>query len=176
LDIKNLNTLTGVNTIIHCAAYTNVLKAETDKQECYKVNVEGTYNLIYANKNKACRFIYISTEYIYEPVNFYTYTKMWAEEIVKRFCPNHLIIRTLFKERPFQYDYAFYDQYTNGDYVDVIAPAIVTEIMNGTRGTMDIGTGKKTIIELARQSKPDINGISVNDVIGVKLPKGVNLP
>ncbi len=47
---------------------------------------------------------------------------------------------------------------------------IAKEILKGTTGLKYIGTGRKTMFELARRTKPDIKGISVDDIKGVKLP------
>lgn len=167
-DYTALEKYKDASMVIHCAAYTNVAKAEIDKEECFKTNVIGTMRLCNVFRN--AYFIYISSEYVKNPVNFYSQTKMWAEWQVQKL-PKHLIIRTLFKPNPFPYEYAFVDQYTQGDYVDKIAPMIVAEVMAGRKGIVEIGTGRKTMFELARQTRPNIKGISVDDVKDVKLPK-----
>lgn len=154
--------------IIHCAAWTNVPGAETKKAECYALNVGATRAL--ADGNNDAYFVYISTEHVKKPVNFYSKTKLWGEDMVKTFSHNYLIIRTLFKERPFPYDYAFVDQYTTGDYLDVIAPLIMNAILKGQTGTIDIGTERKTMFELARRSKPNIKGNSIHDIKDVAMP------
>jgi len=168
-DITKFKKKQDYKVVIHSAAYTDLIKAETDKQTCFKVNVHGTYNLVKAFQNSY--FIYISTEYVKNPVNFYSYTKLWGEEIVTRYAKNYLIVRTLFKPRPFPYEFAFYDQYTTGDYVDVICPMIVKEILKNRTGYVDLGTERKTILDLAKQTVPDIKSISVSDIKSVKLPK-----
>ncbi len=157
------------DAIIHCGGFTDVVKAEKEHTMCYLINYVGTKKLVKAFSSK--RFIYISSEYCYNPVNYYAKTKLWAEDLVKKYCSNYLIIRTSFVTRPFPHERAFTDQQTRGDYLDVIAPMIVKEIKKGTTGTVDIGTSRKTMFELARQTKPDIKGISVDDIKGVKLPK-----
>lgn len=166
----NPNLIKNIDTIIHCAAYTDVEKAEVEKEKCFKVNYVGILNLIKIFRIK--KFIYISSEYVRNPVNFYSYTKLWGEELIRNFLElkQYLIIRTLFKPKPYPYKYAFFDQYTTGDYVDIIAPMIVNEIIKNNYGIIDIGTGRKTLFELARQTKPDIKAISVNDITNVKLP------
>lgn len=171
MDIADMNSLISYDpdVVIHCAAYTDVAKAEKEKEECFKTNVTGTYNL--ATVFKYRYFIYISSEYAVNPINYYSQTKQMGEEIVRSICPSHLIIRTLFKPNPFPYKYAFFDQFTNGDYVDVIAPMIASEIMKRSTGIINIGTGKKSIFELARRTKPHIKAISVDDVKDVKIPK-----
>lgn len=171
MDITDANSMITYDPdiVIHCAAYTDVTKAEKEKEKCFKINVEGTYNLATMFKDKY--FVYISSEYAVNPVNYYSWTKKWGEEIVMKNCPNHLIVRTLFKANPFPYPFAFFDQYTNGDYVDVIAPMIAKEVMQKTRGTYPFGTGKKSMFQLARRTRPDIAAISVDDIKDVVLPK-----
>lgn len=170
LDItKYISPKTDVDTIIHAAAYTDVVRAETHQDECFRVNVTGTYNLLKAYPS--AKIVYISSEYVTNPVNFYAKTKLWAEELVLQ-RNIHLIIRTSFVPRPFPHKFAFADQYTEGDYVDVIAPLIAKQIIKGSVGTINVGTGRKTMFELARQTVPHILGNSVDDV-EVKLPKNV---
>lgn len=157
--------------VIHCAAYTDLVEGEKKKnrQKVYDLNVRATDNLVMAFPDSY--FIHISTEYVYNyRLNYYSYTKKLAEEVVKRH-KNSLIIRTLFKPRPFPYTNAFEDQYTRGDYVDVIAPMILHRVINGDTGIANIGTERKTILELARETVPDARPISVDSITEVKLPK-----
>jgi len=150
--------------IIHCAAYTNVQKAETDKMECFKVNVLGTLNLL--NAYPETPIVYISSEYAHKPVNFYSLTKKMAEELVETHS-SYLVIRTLFKATPWPFEKAFTDQWTQGDYVDVIAPLIEKEIKDwGYKGKrfVYVGTGKKTIFDLAKRTKPDVIPNSIKDM------------
>ena len=53
------------NIIIHCAAFTDVDKAEENKKKCYDVNVNGTKHLIKFAKKFNAKFIYISTDYVF---------------------------------------------------------------------------------------------------------------
>ncbi len=54
------------NVIVHCAAYTAVDKAEDNVDLCTKVNVTGTKHLVeQANKYNA-KFVYISTDYVFD--------------------------------------------------------------------------------------------------------------
>lgn len=160
------------DTIIHCAAYTDVAKAEEEKEKCYITNVLGTENLVKAFS--IARFIYISSEYCYKPCNYYALTKALGEEIVIK---NHkkapwLIIRTLFKKSPWELAFAFMDQWTTGDYVDVIAPMIVTEVLKETQyDVLHLGTGRKTMFQLARRTNPQVWGNLVEDYKAVKVPK-----
>jgi dTDP-4-dehydrorhamnose reductase len=164
--------------IIHCAAYTDVVLAEKEPTKCLDINVFGTLNLLRAFPEVP--FVYISSEYVKNPVNFYSKTKQLAEEIIElESMPyeggrSYLIIRTLFKPNPFPWDKAFIDQYTQGDYANIIAPLIVKEIKKWNKINSKIvyvGTGRKTIYELAIRTKPGVKKVSVNDIKEVKLPK-----
>lgn len=157
--------------IIHAAAYVDVQKAEIEKRECFTVNVQGTINLI--DTFPEVPIVYISSEYAHNPVNYYSETKLAGETVVKALAKNYLIIRTLFKKSPFPYAKAFKDQMTQGDYVDVIAPMIAQQIVDWKfdNKTIYIGTGRKTMFDLAKRTRPDIESCSVKDVSGVRLPQ-----
>lgn len=162
MDVTDLESIVKWQTnhkeydiVIHCAGYTNVAKAEKEPDECYRVNFWGTYNM--ANAFSGTPFVYISTEYVYNPVNVYSWSKKAGEGVLRS---PYMIIRTLFKPRPYPYKRAWNDQWTRGDYVDVIAPMIMTKIWewNKTNNwTVNIGTGRKTIYDLARMSNPDVD-------------------
>ena len=79
--------------IFHCAAYTAVDKAEENADQAYKINVIGTKNLSEAARNIGAKFIYISTDYVFDgtkkelyttedktnPINVYGKTKLMGE-------------------------------------------------------------------------------------------------
>ncbi|KPH75915.1 dTDP-4-dehydrorhamnose reductase [Oceanobacillus caeni] len=85
------------DAIIHCAAYTAVDKAEDDREACWNVNVEGTKNLAEAAKKVGAKFLYVSTDYVFDgkgeapfketdqtnPINYYGLTKYEGEKIVQ---------------------------------------------------------------------------------------------
>ena len=157
--------------VIHSAAYTDVVAAEKKRDECYLINVQGTINMLNAFVDTP--FVYISSEYANNPVNYYSETKKIAEiEVQKRKGP-YLIIRTLFKPNPFPFPKAFTDQYTQGDYIDIIGPMIIKEILSWDKKSQKllyIGTGRKTIYNLAKRTRPDILPISIKEITTVTLP------
>lgn len=170
--------------IVHLAAYTDVLKAETEKELCYQTNVIGTRNLA----GLGIPMLYISTEYVFDgqkgnyseedypnPQNFYALTKLLGEYESRR-SPRSVVVRCLFKPRPFEHPAGCIDQFTTGDYVDVIAKevALAVKLFNNLPLTLHIGTGKKSTYELARASKPDVRKITLAD-IPVRLPKDTSL-
>jgi dTDP-4-dehydrorhamnose reductase len=160
--------------ILHIGAYTNVKKAEyEDKKKCFMVNVYGTFNLV--NTYTDTPFIFISSESAHNPVGVYALSKKLGEEIVKTH-PAHLILRTLFKPNPFPFPVAYKDQYTQGDYVDVIAKLLAQRVKSWDRKTCKLeylGTGRKTILELARRTRPDVKPNSIKDYFretGIRTP------
>lgn len=160
--------------ILHIGAYTDVKKSEfEEKEKCFMTNVYGTFNLVQTYKDVP--FIYISTEYAENPIGVYALTKKLGEEIVKTHS-KHLIIRLLFKPNPWPFEKAYIDQYTLGDYVDVIAELLAKRVKSWDKqksGLEYLGTGRKTMFELAKRTRPDVEPNSVQDYIkqtGVKIP------
>ncbi len=54
------------SVIVHCAAYTAVDKAQTEKEICYDVNVKSTKYLTDVAKKKNIKIMYISTDYVFD--------------------------------------------------------------------------------------------------------------
>lgn len=158
--------------ILHMAAYTDVARAEKEKHKCFRTNAYGTFNLI--QKYIDTPFIYISTEYANKPLGVYALTKKIGEEVVATH-PNHLILRTSFKPTPWPFPFAYEDQYTQGDYVDVIAKMLSERVKSWDRKTSALeylGTGRKTILELAQRTRPDVQPNKVeeyNQKLGIEL-------
>lgn len=149
--------------VLHMAAYTDVCKAENERQKCFMTNVYGTFNLVQTYKDTP--FAYISTEYAHNPLGVYALSKQLGEEVVKTH-PHHLIMRTSFKPRPFPFEFAYEDQWTQGDYVDVIAELVAQKVLNWDRTTSEfcfVGTGRKTMFELAKRTRPDVKPNRVED-------------
>lgn len=169
--------------IVHCAAFTDLVRAEKEKELCYQTNVIGTRNLA----SLGIPMIYMSTEYVFDgekgnyveedypnPQNFYALTKLLGEFESRR--TRSVVIRCLFKPRPFKHANACIDQFTSGDYVDIIAKEIALAIkkFDELPATIHIGTGKKSTYELARESR-DVGEIRVEEITGVKLPRDTSL-
>ena len=172
LDITKSILTKPYDMIIHAAGYTDVRKAEDEGlEDCMAVNVIGTQNL--ARAYPTTPFVFISSEYAKFPdLNTYCLSKRMGEKIVERYCLPYLIIRTTFKPRPYPYDRAWADQYTQGDYVDVIAKLIVKEIerWDGTNKMIYVGTGRKSIYELAKQTRSDVKKAYLRELTDLKLP------
>lgn len=170
--------------IIHCAAFTDLVRAEKERQLCYDTNVLGTRNLA----SLGIPMLYISTEYVFDgtkgdyseddypnPQNFYALTKLLGEYESRR--TRSVVVRCLFKPRPFKHEFACVDQYTTGMYVDEMAKeiALAVKVFNSLPPTIHIGASKKSTFELARESRPDVKPCLVEDIKTVKLPRDTSL-
>lgn len=84
------------DVFLHLAAYTNVEKAETEPELAYKLNVDATRYLFEAVQNKNAKFIYISTDFVFDgknppyyedsvpnPLSVYGKTKWEGEQVIK---------------------------------------------------------------------------------------------
>jgi dTDP-4-dehydrorhamnose reductase len=84
------------DVVIHAATLTDVDKCELNKELAWKINVEGTKNIVEAAKSTGSFLIYISTDYVFngekgnyteldapDPINYYGVTKLAAEELIK---------------------------------------------------------------------------------------------
>lgn len=155
-DITRITKIQPCSMIIHAAAFTDVQGAEGAPSIAFDSNVNGTFNLV--QRYKGVPFVYISTEYAFNPLGIYAWTKKWGEDVVKSH-PHHLIIRLLHKPRPWKFDVAYKNQYTTGDYTDVMAKLLAVTISKWdkkTSKTLHIGTGRKTMYDLALQTKRDV--------------------
>lgn len=96
------------DVVIHCAAYTAVDKAESDRDTCRRINVEGTENVAIACTRCYAKIIYISTDYVYSgegsrpfevddpiaPQSVYGATKYEGEQMVRKHMDKYFIVRT----------------------------------------------------------------------------------
>lgn len=98
----------AIEAIVNCAAFTNVNGAETNVELCDKLNHWAPGNLARAAATHHCRFIHISTDYVFDgnhylpykeedepcPNSVYGRTKLDGETLVRECCPEAVIIRT----------------------------------------------------------------------------------
>ena len=77
------------DAVVHCGAFTAVDKAETERELCRAVNVDGTAHIAKVCAEIGAKMVYISTDYVFDgtgtdfhkpddptaPLNFYGLTK-----------------------------------------------------------------------------------------------------
>jgi dTDP-4-dehydrorhamnose reductase len=94
--------------LINCAAYTAVDRAESEKELAFQVNGEAVGVLAAVCKERNCRFIHVSTDYVFDgtattpykedhptnPQSVYGASKLEGEQQAFRFNPDSIVIRT----------------------------------------------------------------------------------
>jgi len=115
LDLSNKDNITRYfennvfDTIINCAAYTAVDKAEEEVVLANQINHLAVSQLAQIAKNQQAKLIHISTDYVFDgesdkpytetdatnPINIYGKTKLAGEQALKEIMPTDaIIIRT----------------------------------------------------------------------------------
>lgn len=98
---------TRPDAVVHCAAYTNVDRAEEEASLCRAVNVQGTAYIAEYCRQQERKLLYVSTDYVFggdggtchreraqaSPMNVYGQSKYEGEQIV-RAVERSFIVRT----------------------------------------------------------------------------------
>jgi dTDP-4-dehydrorhamnose reductase len=106
--MENWLSLHPVDMFIHCAAYTAVDKAESEKEKAFRVNAQAPGLIAGLLSEKKSRLIYLSTDYVFDgrssvplteeavthPVNIYGASKLEGEQLVLQNNPLTQVIRT----------------------------------------------------------------------------------
>jgi len=169
--VSEILNIVQPEAVIHLAAYTSVALAERDRDQCWKVNVEGTRNIAELSTD-GTYLVYISTACVFDgkrgnyteddipqPENFYGLTKLLGEMIVQQ--SRHkkwLIVRTNFVERaPWKYPRAFKDRFGSYLYADEVAERVLELVKKGITGLIHVcGNERISMYEQAKRLKPDV--------------------
>ncbi|MCJ7631866.1 dTDP-4-dehydrorhamnose reductase [Candidatus Bathyarchaeota archaeon] len=121
IEVLNLLGKLKPDAVVHTASETNVDKCEIEKEQAWKINVEGTRNIAEACQEVNAKLVYISTDYVFDgekglydeedkpnPVNYYGLTKLEGEKQVIEHCENYAILRTsvLYGWHPWKQNFA----------------------------------------------------------------------
>ncbi len=93
---------------INCAAYTAVDKAETEKENAFRINAEASGNLATCCRQYNAQLVHISTDYVFDgagdrpyketdathPLGVYGESKLMGEQLILENDPRAIIIRT----------------------------------------------------------------------------------
>ena len=107
-NIRNYILNSNCEAIVHCAAYTQVDKAEDEKDLCIKINATATKHIVKCAKILDIPMIYISTDYLFDgtkdgeytendetnPINIYGESKLAGEKYVQEILDKYYIVRT----------------------------------------------------------------------------------
>lgn len=154
------------NIVVHAAAVVGIRECEENKELAWKVNVEGTQNIVNALKKLGnnCHLIYISTACVFagenerfyteydvpSPKNYYSLTKLCGE-IITRQHENTCIVRTNFAaKKQWKYPKAFADRFGTYLFSDNVAEGIKEVIGRKEKGIIHIvGSERISMYDLA---------------------------
>lgn len=148
LDIHNselLKNFFSKNIFSHCintAAYTNVEKAESEKEKAFAINAEAVKTLAIACKENDVVLFHISTDYVFDgkkkspyleidppnPINIYGASKLKGEQYIQDIWEKHFIFRTSWLYS--QYGHNFFK--TILKYAEEGKPLTITTEQTGT--------------------------------------------
>jgi dTDP-4-dehydrorhamnose reductase len=144
--------------VIHLAAFVDTFGCEENKIDALDINVLGTLNMVEACIPLNCKFVYISSEYVFggnkgnytiddklDPINVYGKTKAAAEYIVS-VLPNHQIIRAPFIRQV--YPKVFTDQYCSRYFLGEVIEKISNNILNNPDKLVHIASERMSLYEL----------------------------
>ena len=179
--------------VIHCAALTGVRECEENKNLAWKVNVEGTENLVEGCRAlpNDCYFAQISTACVYYgdrgdyaesdlpyPKNYYALTKLLGEAAVRHSgLKRWLVLRTNFVGREkWRYPKAFADRFGTYLFADDVAKAIREVAEEKMEGILHVvGDRRLSMFELARITTPDVQPMTMDSYHGPPLTVDMTL-
>lgn len=109
-------TSNHIDTIVNCAAYTNVDRAEDEPKEAERINSDAVALLAEVARRHNIRLVHISTDYVFggthyntpisedaepQPLGVYGTTKLMGERAVVGSGCRHVIIRTAWLYSPY---------------------------------------------------------------------------
>lgn len=181
--------------VIHCAAVLSV-ESEKNHSKAYAVNAVGTRNMALASDLRAARFVYISSDHVFDgdlsklsnqqlasigysesdpinPVNYYGFTKALGEEAARQ-ANDHLILRAPFRHG-WEYPEAYVDHWSSTRWAEEVVPDIAEAALSDLQGVLHIGGERRSTFELAKEKKPDVVAASRTSWTGFRLPMDVSL-
>jgi len=95
------------DVVVHAAAVINVDWCEQNRDEAFRINVDGARNVAEGCKAEGAKMVLVSTDYVFDgkkngkykeddernPVGAYGWTKAEAEKVVEEILGNYLIVR-----------------------------------------------------------------------------------
>ncbi|MGH7595516.1 MAG: dTDP-4-dehydrorhamnose reductase [bacterium] len=150
------------NYIMNAAAFTDVDGSETQRELCWKINVTGVENLVYAAQKVHARLVHVSTDYVFDgkngpyreddrpnPLGFYARSKLAGENVLINSEANCAIARTMvlygagYEIRP-NFVTWLIEQLRNGKSVRIVDdqfgnPTLASELARALRSLAEFG-------------------------------------
>ncbi len=107
IDVQTVMSAEQPDVVVHAAAMTQVDECELHAEQCERINVIGTSQVLVDAEIYSKHFIYVSTDFVFDgeqgnykeeddlkPVSYYGFTKMQAEAIAETSTIPFAIVRT----------------------------------------------------------------------------------
>jgi dTDP-4-dehydrorhamnose reductase len=107
IDVQTVMGAEQPDVVVHAAAMTQVDECELHAEQCERINVTGTSQVLVDAEIYSKHFIYVSTDFVFDgeqgnykeeddlkPVSYYGFTKMQAEAIAETSTIPFAIVRT----------------------------------------------------------------------------------
>jgi dTDP-4-dehydrorhamnose reductase len=149
------------DVVVHCAALTNVDHCARHPDEAVRVNGVGTYNIAVTCREIGAALVAISTNEVFDgrsdrpyqeydqrnPINPYGYSKFVAEQVVERYAPHYMIVRTAWLYAPggVNFIHKILDRARSGQPLKV-----VTDEIGSPTYAVDLAGAVAKLIEVGR--------------------------
>jgi dTDP-D-glucose 4,6-dehydratase len=185
LQLESLITQFSPDIVIHLAAFVDTFGCENDIAKALDVNVIGTINIVKVCSKINCKFVYVSSEYVFggekgsysvkdrlDPINVYGKTKSASEYIVS-ILPNYQIIRAPFIRKI--YPKVFTDQYCSRYFIDEVLDKIIDNILYNSDNIIHIASERTSLYELYKKKGIKAEPITMpENQLGI-IPKDTSL-
>ncbi|MBI5575657.1 MAG: dTDP-4-dehydrorhamnose reductase [Deltaproteobacteria bacterium] len=147
-------------TVVHCAAYTAVDRAETEEKRAFAVNAGGTRNIARQCREQGALLVAYGSDYIFDgksrrpyaeddeanPLSAYGRTKWEAEKALREEAPDHLLVRSQWLYGPHGRNFVFavLEKARRGETLRVAndqtgCPTFARDLAEATRRLIDAG-------------------------------------
>jgi dTDP-4-dehydrorhamnose reductase len=161
--------------VINAAAYTNVDKAETERELVWKINVAGTDNIALYSWTIDAHLVHISTDYIFDgksgpytendkpnPISYYGRSKLASENSIYASGVRYTILRTNVLYGPAKYGRPDFVKWVVASLRDKKEIKIVTDQINNPTYIDDLVQG---IEKICTTNKEGIYNIGGNELL-----------
>lgn len=151
-DLEMFFNSKQIDYCINCAAYTNVEKAESEKEKAFNINAEAVKKLAELCNAHDTILIHISTDYVFDgkseipykeedttnPINVYGASKLLGEKHIKQSSDYYFIFRTSW----------LYSEFNHNFYNTILSKASENATLNITTAQKGTPTNANHLAEL----------------------------
>ncbi len=107
-DVKSCAKEFNPEVVINTAAYTNVDGCETERELCWRLNVDAVKHLIIASRKSSAKLIHFTSDYVFDgksgnydesstpnPISFYGKSKLASENALISGVIPYVVVRTM---------------------------------------------------------------------------------